>query len=191
MIKMNHYPKRYSNSGYTALAAIIERLRGRSYGQAVADYIFEPLRMDQSRFGLQPLNTRGYLFGVPEPGYPVANMAGAGGISSTVNDLLKWEQALNDTSLLNKNFLNELFKPRSEYRDWGASYGYGWMIDRFMFAQSKKHAVIYHPGTDFGYYCMFAMQPDKRNLVILLNNAGDFERFDMMDLILNEINRYK
>jgi CubicO group peptidase (beta-lactamase class C family) len=180
---------KYSNSGYTALAAIIEKITGRSYGQAINDYIFIPLQMKQSGFGLDTLNTQGYLYDVPEPRYPIANMAGGGGISSTLNDLVKWEQALYDTSLLTQDLREEMFKPRSEYRDWGANYGYGWMIDRFMFSQSKKHQVVYHPGTDFGYYSMFARQPDKHNLIILLNNTGDFERFDMTDLILNEINR--
>lgn len=180
---------RYSNSGYTALAAIIEKISGVSYQTALTNYIFIPLKMNESGFGLDTLNTRGYLYDRPEPYYPVANMAGAGGISSSINDLLKWDLALYDTSLLDDAFREELFIPRSEYRDWGAEYGYGWMIDRNLFNQSKKNPVVYHPGTDFGYYTMFVRQPAKRNLVILLNNTGDFERFDMMELILDEINR--
>lgn len=64
------------------------------------------------------------------------------------------------------------------------------MIDRSMFASSKKHKIIYHPGTDLGYYSMFVRQPDKNILIILLNNTGDFSRFDMTDLILEELNRY-
>jgi CubicO group peptidase (beta-lactamase class C family) len=179
---------RYSNLGYTALAAIIEKVSGQTYRQAVSSFIFNPLKMTGSGFALDSLNTKGYLFGQAEPAYPIVNMAGGGGISSTLDDLVKWDQALNDTVLLNKTLLAELFKRRVEYRDWGADYGYGWMIDRHLFNGSRRHPIIYHPGTDLGYYSMFARQPDKQILIILLNNSGDFERFDITELILNEIN---
>lgn len=36
---------------------------------------------------------------------------------------------------------------------------------------------------------MLVIQPYKIIVVILLNNTGDFPRFDMTDLILNEVNR--
>lgn len=116
-------------------------------------------------------------------------MVGAGGMSSTVNDLVKWDEALSNNLFIQSDKLNDMFKPRAEYKDWDAYYGYGWMIDRFMFKNSKKHQIVYHPGTDFGYYSMFVRQPDKKILIILLNNAGDFSRFNMSDLILEEINR--
>ncbi|AXY73106.1 hypothetical protein D3H65_03580 [Paraflavitalea soli] len=61
------------------------------------------------------------------------------------------------------------------------------MIDKKLFKKSKKHTIIYHPGSDFGYYSMFVRQPDDHILVILLSNKGDFPRFDMTDLILEEL----
>jgi hypothetical protein len=91
--------------------------------------------------------------------------------------------------LLSSDIIKGLFIPRSEYVDWDAWYGYGWMIDRKLFNQSKKHTIIYHPGTDFGYYTMFLRQPNNRSLIILLNISEDFPRFDIADLILNVINQ--
>jgi hypothetical protein len=64
------------------------------------------------------------------------------------------------------------------------------MTDREMFGVSgNKHVVTYHPGTDAGFFTMFARQDDRDATIILLNNTGDFPRFEMTDLILNELNR--
>jgi CubicO group peptidase (beta-lactamase class C family) len=179
---------RYTNSGYLILAAIIETVTNQSYGQVLSEKIFIPLGMTASGFGPDSINSKGYWYDKPEPLYKIRNTAGAGGIISTTDDLLKWDEALYTDKLLSREKINELFDPKAEYTDWDAWYGYGWMIDRKLFLQSKNHKIIYHPGTDFGYYSMFVRQPDNNNLIILLNNSGDFPRFDMTDLILEEIN---
>jgi CubicO group peptidase (beta-lactamase class C family) len=178
---------RYSNSGYLILAAILELASNSPYDQLLAERIFKPLKMNRSGFGLAR-NSRGYWYGQPEPVYIIRNVAGAGGIFSTAGDLLKWDEALYTSQLLTPEKIRELFKPRTEYSDWDAYYGYGWMIDKKLFNESRKHTIIYHPGTDLGYYSMFVRQPDNHNLIILLNNTGDFPRFDMADLILKELN---
>jgi CubicO group peptidase (beta-lactamase class C family) len=179
---------RYSNSGYLVLASIIEMVTGRTYGQAVKERIFDPLGMTHSGFAMDNISSKGYWHDKVEPSYKLGNVAGAGGIISTTEDLLKWDEALYTDKLLPADKIKALFEPRSEYADWDAYYGYGWMIDRKLFSQSKKHTIIYHPGTDIGYYSMFVRQPDSNNLIILLNNTGDFPRFDMADLILDLIN---
>lgn len=178
----------YSNSGYTILAAIIETITGQEYGQVLSEKIFAPLSMTQTSFGTAPANSKAYYLGSIEPHYIIKNTAGAGGISSTVTDLLMWDEALKTDKLIPQTILNQSFLPKAAYDDWDADYGFGWMLDKKMFGQSKSHKIIYHPGTDIGYYSMFVRQPDKDNLIILLSNTGDFPRFDLTDLILDEIN---
>jgi CubicO group peptidase (beta-lactamase class C family) len=178
----------YSNSGFTILASIIEVITGKEYGQVLNEKIFIPLSMNQTSFGKNPANSKGYFLGSIEPGYIIKNTAGAGGISSSVTDLLKWDEALRTDKLISQTMLSQSFIPRVAYDDWDADYGFGWMIDKKMFGQSKSHKIIYHPGTDIGYYSMFVRQPDADNLIIMLSNNGDFPRFDLTDLILDEIN---
>lgn len=178
----------YSNSGYTILAAIIETITGKEYGQVLNEKIFLPLTMTQTSFGTAPANSKGYYLGSSEPPYIIKNTAGAGGISSSVTDLLKWDEALKTDRLISLSLLSQTFLPRAAYDDWDADYGFGWMIDKKMFEQSKSHKIIYHPGTDIGYYSMFVRQPDADNLIIMLGNNGNFPRFDLTDLILDEIN---
>ena len=179
---------RYSNSGYVVLADIIEKVTGKKYGDVLAERIFKPLGMKSSFFGPSNDTTDqavGYIGNEREYSYHSENVVGAGGITSTAEDLLLWANGLSSGLLLPKEKVHELFERRVEWPDWDAWYGYGWMIDRYMFAVSKKHTIQYHPGTDLGFYSMIALQPDKEAVVILLNNTGEFPRFDMTDLILS------
>jgi len=182
----------YSNSNFSILALIAEKIENKRFGKILADRIFTPLQMNSSFLEPAGDSTRlvtAYLYGVPEPKYHPQNVAGAGGITSTTKDLLKWSEALDQESLLPAAKMKELFEPRIAYTDWDAFYGYGWMIDDFKFSTSKKHKIVYHPGTDLGFYSMFLKQPDTGITIILLNNTGEFPRFEMSELMLNELNK--
>lgn len=173
----------YSNTGYSLLALVAEKASGRSFGQLLAENITTPLRLTHTSLDSHaPSLARGYLYGVEEPAYAVTNVTGAGAITSTAADLLQWVNSQSTPGL------DVQFVPRTYYQDWGVYYGYGWMIDRYQFRVSKRHKVLLHPGTDFGFKTMLAHQPDEGNTVILLNNTGEFPLFDITDLILNELN---
>jgi CubicO group peptidase (beta-lactamase class C family) len=182
---------RYSNSGFVLLSLIIEKITSKTYAQVLKEKIFDKLKMQHSYFG-EPVDTSnlaiGYLYGNPEGRYFVQNVIGAGGITSTTEDLLKWSNAIEGEILLPKEKMKELFIPQADYADWEADYGYGWMLDRYQFKASKKHEIRYHPGTELGFYSMFLKQPDEKITIILLSNTGDFPRFEITDLILNELN---
>jgi CubicO group peptidase (beta-lactamase class C family) len=174
------------------LSLIAETIIGKDYREILSQYIFNPLNMQDTYYGeikeRENLVTA-FLYGKPEPIYDAQNVGGAGGITSTASDLLKWSSALDSEQLLPQSKIEYLLAPQAEYNDWDAYYGYGWMIDRFMFSTSKKHKIIYHPGTDFGFYSMFVKQPDIGITIILLNNTGEFPKFEMTELILNELNK--
>lgn len=183
----------YSNSGYVLLACLAEEIYGKPFTTVLKENIFLPAGMQQTYAGTDTTgNSRmatGYLYETKEPSYYTANTLGAGGIVSTAADLLKWSAALSSNTLLSKEMSAELFQPRVAYSDWDAFYGYGWMIDQRRFAvTAAPHKIIYHPGTDIGFYTMFVKQPDNEGVIILLNNTGDFPRFDLTDMILTETN---
>lgn len=175
---------RYSNTGYTLLALIAEKVCKKSFPDLLEEKILKPLGMNNTFFGSidHPSQATGYFGDVPEPNYAVGNAVGAGAVSSTASDLLKWGNAQDDRNL------EELFLPRMWYHDWGAHYGYGWNIDKYQFRASKKHTIHYHGGTDFGFKSILARQPDDDNLVVLLNNTGEFPLFDIADLAFDILN---
>jgi CubicO group peptidase (beta-lactamase class C family) len=203
----------YSNSGYVVLAAIIERITGQTYANVLHDKIFVPAGMKNSFFGLNkyhdqrfagaadsllrptPLSSStssqmaiGYVNGEPEISFPIENITGAGGISSTTGDLLLYNHAITAGSLLSPESTKAIFQPRVNWKEWDADYGYGWMLDRGIFDAGTRHEIQYHPGTEPGFFTMMIRQPDKKITIILLNNKGEFPRFDIADLILNELN---
>ncbi|MFT3823514.1 MAG: serine hydrolase [Chitinophagaceae bacterium] len=181
----------YSNSGYVILAAIVEKVTGKKFGEVLAEKVFIPAGMTHSFFGTvaNAATAKGYSDNTPEIIYPLENVTGAGGITSTAEDLLLWSEALSSYKLLPKEATEELFKVRVEWGEWEAGYGYGWMIDHRLFKISDKRLVQYHPGTELGMYAMLVRVPDKNITIILLNNTGDFPRFDMTDLLLSELDK--
>jgi CubicO group peptidase (beta-lactamase class C family) len=196
----------YSNSGYVVLAAIIERITGQTYATVLDEKIFRPAGMNQSFFGQSRTGNAGsskihdtilapsahmaigYVNGEPEISFPIENITGAGGISSTTGDLLLYNHALSAGTLLSATSMKSIFQPRVKWKEWDAEYGYGWMLDRGVFDAGTRHEIQYHPGTEPGFYAMMIRQPDKKITIILLNNTGEFPRFDIADLILNELN---
>ncbi|WEK36830.1 MAG: serine hydrolase [Candidatus Pseudobacter hemicellulosilyticus] len=176
---------RYSNTGYLVLALVIEKLTGQSLGAALQQRIATPLQLTATRFAASQLNSTGYWMGLPEQPYPHANMAGAGGLSATTTDLARWGRAWRTHQLLSPSLTDSAWEPRFLYTDWDAWYAYGWMVDQHAFTASRKFKVVYHPGTDLGYYCMFVMIPETATQVILLGNHGDFPRYDLAELLLN------
>ncbi|TDW96067.1 serine hydrolase [Dinghuibacter silviterrae] len=178
---------RYSNSGFVVLALIAEAVTGKPFDTLLEERIFRPLQMDHSYVGMRrtPPEAIGYINGGPEYAYDARNLIGAGGIVTTSEDLLKYSEGLH--RLLPPDRLQDMLKPRVDWDEYKAWYDYGWMTDKDGF--SVKHIVIYHPGTDLGFFTMFARQDDRNATIVLLNNTGDFPRFEMTDLILSELNR--
>ena len=46
----------------------------------------------------------------------------------------------------------------------------------------------YYPGIEFGFNDILLRQADKETVSLLLSNMGEFPRFDISDLILNQLN---
>ncbi|MGC4022996.1 MAG: serine hydrolase [Cyclobacteriaceae bacterium] len=179
----------YSNSGYVVLAFIVEKITSKNYSDVLKEKIFEPAKMSSSFFSAtHPLPmTIGYINGMPEMVYPIENTIGAGAITSTAEDLLQWNRALTAHTLLPEKETEQMFTPRVPWDEYYADYGYGWMIDKSQFVGSKKYKTEYHPGTEAGFFTMLLRRPEKGVFIVLLNNTGDFPRFDITDLILSEL----
>ena len=118
--------KSYSNTGYSLLAAIIEKLSGKSYDEYVRDNILAPLGLTHTGFLLPGFADRDLAHGYRSNGEdagtmlakghaadgPYWNLRGNGGMLSTVSDMHDFYQALFETEkLLPRNARNGLFDP--------------------------------------------------------------------------------
>ncbi|MBZ4336137.1 serine hydrolase [Corallococcus sp. AS-1-12] len=165
----------YSNSGYFLLGAIIERVTGKTYAQAVRERIFTPLGMKDSGYDVAatvlPKRASGYELG-PE-GYvnaPYLDMSvpyAAGSLYSTVEDLYRWDRALYEDKLLPEALKQKMFTPGLE------NYGYGFSMDPLKLDDGKTElATINHSGGINGFSTRIYRVPASREVVILLDNTS-------------------
>lgn len=118
--------ERYSNLGYSLLAAIIERVTGQTYDTYVHDRILAPLGLTRTGFltpGFPPRDlAHGYLIDGTDAGTMLAkphaadgpywNLRGNGGMLSTVGDMHAFYTALFETDKLLKPITRALrFNP--------------------------------------------------------------------------------
>ncbi|GAA0181315.1 hypothetical protein SH2C18_38650 [Clostridium sediminicola] len=183
----------YSNAGYNILAAIIEKVSGKSYNDYIRDNILIPLEMNTSRCGIDDSyvdnQSIGYEILTNDPKilsiYNFSCITGGGNIYSTVEDLYKYDRALYPEKLLNKESLEKIFTPH--WGDCSYGYGYGWEItERF------RHRKINHGGCigGGGYNSMIIRYPDDDYVLIFLTNNSDhtalYAVFDSMEAIIFE-----
>jgi CubicO group peptidase (beta-lactamase class C family) len=125
----------YSNSNYNILAYIIEKTASKSYGDFVREAIFEPLGMrDTAHDGSAAALIKNAASGYVPAGYDGLEKSpyldwtiktGNGSITSTVEDLYKWDRGLYSEKVLSKASIEKIFTP---YVD--GAVGYGWFISR-------------------------------------------------------------
>jgi CubicO group peptidase (beta-lactamase class C family) len=109
----------YSNSGYVALGAIIEKVSGVSYEKFIQDHIFTPLGMTDSGYdsntAIIKRRASGYIktpAGYLNAGYIHMSIPhAAGALYSTTRDLLKWQQALFAGRVVSKPSLDRMLTP--------------------------------------------------------------------------------
>ena len=109
----------YSNSGYVLLGYLIEKITGDSYEKFLRENIFKPLGMKDSGYdsnsAVIPRRATGYDVG--KDGYENAGFIhmsvphGAGGLYSTTEDLLKWQQGLFGGKVLQAASLQKMTTP--------------------------------------------------------------------------------
>ncbi len=159
----------YSNSGYVLLGYLIEKISGESYEKFVQENIFTPLGMKDSGYDsnsvIIPHRAAGYS---PGPNGPVnagfINMTvplSAGGLYSTTEDLLRWEQGLFGGKLLSSASLQKMTTPFKN------DYACGLVVHMV-----NGHKVIEHGGGIEGFNTMLAYYPDDKLTVVVLSNIN-------------------
>lgn len=164
---------KYLNAGYTVLGLIIERVSGKSYGEFMQENIFTPLGMKRTGYEVPLRIIKNRAIGYKQlQGDPIANvpyreiirMYSAGGIYSTTEDLLLWDQVLYTDKLLSKKSIDEMFTPFREMVP-GRGYAYGWWS-----SQQFGRRRLAHGGNATGFITYFARYPEDRVTVIVLSN---------------------
>jgi len=181
----------YSNTGYVLLASIAEKASGKDFIVMCREWIFGPLKMNSTNIrtleekAATPNFAIGHIYvsakqqyiradSFPSSDYTIwlGNRKGPGRISSTAEDLLKWDQALYSNSLVKESTLQEAFT-RMKLSDGNLSnYGFGWELP----TDKTLGTVVMHTGDNPGYSTRIVRFIDQHKTIILLsnNNYPDF-----------------
>lgn len=176
---------RYSNGGYSILAAIIETVSGLSYGEFLTTRIFGPLGMADTRHaapgpaversvsGYEPWGASDLTASVP---VAAAYLAGSGSLWSSARDLLLWSEALHGGRLLSEESYESMIS------DHGHGYGYG--VSRF---ERFGRDVVGHDGRVSGYASDLARYLDEKLTVVVLSNVESVARDEIRRLVAGAV----
>ncbi len=157
----------YSNTGYALLGMVIEKLSGKPYADFLRERIFEPLDMtdtgvDDRRLVLKHrANNYGMAKGqfVQAQYIDLSQVYAAGSLYSTVDDLLKWDNALYTEKILPRKSFERMWTPVKD------NYAYGWLShSRF------DRKFINHSGGLPGCNTMVSRYPEQQVFVAVLCN---------------------
>ncbi|MCY1023021.1 beta-lactamase family protein [Pyxidicoccus sp. MSG2] len=165
----------YSNSGYFLLGAVIEKVTGQTYAQTLQQRIFDPVGMKNTGYDVSatvlPKRASGYE---AQPGgyvnAPYLDMGlpyAAGSMYSTVQDLYRWDRALYEDKLLPAPLKQRMFTTALD------DYAFGWHVGPIKLHDGKTEvATISHSGGINGFSALFVRAPERKEVVVLLDNTA-------------------
>jgi CubicO group peptidase (beta-lactamase class C family) len=165
---------RYSNTGYTLLAEIVERTSGTRFPRYLEQQVFIPLGMTETLvYGdaahLVPGRAMSYRFNrngeVRQARLNYSNY-GATSLQSTPRDLAKWARELMHPAVFGAKLIATMTAPGA-LRD-GAPLSYGFGIVRDTIGGRR---ALNHDGGDAGYRAFFTCFPDDDASVIVCANG--------------------
>jgi len=181
----------YSNTGYYLLSEIIEKVTNLSYNDALCKLIFDPLEMNNSGFKnnslVIPKLARGYEILLGEAIYGnighTSSGKGASGIYSTVEDIYKYELALQEYKLLSKETQQLMSTPIKK------GWGYGWK-SRVVGKDSGGNNVhlTFHNGDAGGFASQYLRYAPDHLTIIMLSNQDVLPRSELFNQITTIIN---
>ena len=155
------------------LGLILERAGGAPYDRLLDTLILGPLGLRDTGFDrpapVLPRRASGYrpdgLALAAADHMEMSWVYAAGGMYSTVGDLLKWEQALSRGDLLPRRVVDRM---------WAAGvgpYGYGWQV-LAPSAQTLQRPLVLHAGGLNGFATDLLRYPGEDLTVVILANLG-------------------
>lgn len=177
--KPNKYAKpdtrfHYNNSNFMVLAAIIEKVTGKTYADYMMENIFKPAGMKHTHvysttvYPKIPVDVVGHdrtwRYSVVQNF--LDGPVGDKGIYSTIHDLVLYDKSLKNGRLLKKESLDSAYKGHNKAINGHFNYGYGWRI----FDGDNDRKVVYHTGWWHGFRHIYIRDVQKNIVIIFLGN---------------------
>ena len=177
----------YSNTNYTLLAEIVERVSGERFSSFTKKNIFEPLGMNNSQFyddHEKLIKNRAYSYDYEDGFYEkeILNNVylGPTGLYTTVEDLSKWSNNFYTPKVGDELLLKKFNKPATLDNGKPALLSEELNIQhaKGQFLRNYRGVNTYiHTGSDAAFKAFFGRFPEKKLTVIVLSNDMFLEAY--------------
>lgn len=179
----------YTNSAFMTAGEIIPKVTGKSWADFITENIFKPLGMNSSLALSKDIKTApnkasahtvvmGELKKIPYGN--IDNLAPAGSISSSVNDMSKWVMMqlnsgkLDDKQIVPASAIAQTRTPHSILGNGGhmfnkahfSLYGLGWFLEEY-----AGRKIVAHTGGVNGFVTSVCLVPEEKLGIIVLTNT--------------------
>lgn len=179
----------YTNSAFMTAGEIIPKVTGQTWAEFITERIFKPLGMNNSlalSANIEKAGNRASAHTVDngvlkKTAYGrIDNLAPAGSISSSVNDMSKWvlmqlnNGKLGETQVVTASALGQTKTPHSILGNGGHQfnrahfglYGLGWFLEEY-----AGRKIVAHTGGVNGFVTSVCMVPEEKLGIIVLTNT--------------------
>lgn len=176
----------YSNGGYCVLAMVVQKVSGKPFGDFLHDRIFAPLKMNSTlayEYGKNEVPNRAYGY-TKDVGVwletdqsTTSATLGDGAVYTSVDDMIKWDDALWNHTLLSEEEMRPAITPvkltgqgeMPKMRNGTPySYGFGWFLTPY-----RGHEQMSHTGGTVGFRIIIERFPAEKLTIVILSNRID------------------
>jgi CubicO group peptidase (beta-lactamase class C family) len=106
---------------------------------------------------------------------------GDGGIYTSIDEYLKWLNALQTGKTVSRTNINLARSPHFPInKEKKLSYGYGWFVD-----DSSSPRIVYHSGSNGGFRTYTYTIPDETYVIVIFSNRTGVD----LQKVISEINK--
>ena len=168
----------YNNAGFYVAGRVIEIVTGQTFEAAMQELVLDPLGMEMTFFFPDDVMTHRFAVGHGGKGddvkvltpWALARCANpAGGLSSTVNDMLKYArfQLGEGPQILSAESVQTMRTPSMPIDTFGNHVGVTWMLRNI-----GDVRIITHSGGTNGQISLFLTVPERGFGMVILTNNG-------------------
>ncbi len=183
----------YTTYGYVVLGRIIEVISEMPYALYIQKHILNPLDMAHTGieiFGNQ-YDQKSVLYDRNDKGkikeggpHDLSDRVPGGGFYSTVEDLLKFGDAVLNHTLISTATTQSMFLDQGIKKE-GNAYGLGW----YLYGTNPSYGPVYgHNGSQIGASTFLMLLPEQKTTVVVLSNtSGSMQQVTNITISLFDI----
>lgn len=164
----------YSNSGYTLLAMIVQKVSGMEFSKFIEDKVFRPIGMNQSFIYDNPkkitgTSASGHTWGgdrkFKTSGVSDNTGVGSSNVYTCIDDFLNWDNNFYNNKLGNWNFFKEMTSQVTLTKGDTCNYAFGIEISKY-----NGLKIISHQGGTSDFTAQYIQIPSENFSVVCLFN---------------------